>query len=86
MRHGVWKVLAKLNGGELGRFSNINTDNAHEAQSAKLTDIEIYRLSDDIAETNNRAGENPKALARLTAALESAYRDLLGDSLVWVKA
>ncbi len=84
MRQGVWKVLAKLNGGELPRFSNVNTKNVVEARGAKLTDIEIYRLSDDLAETHNRAETNPKALARLTTQLELAYRELVRDSMVWV--
>ena len=83
MRHGDWKVLAKLDHPKLRKFSNLNTGNAEIAKSAKLADIEIYRVTDDIAEAKNLAGEKPEELKRLTAALQSAYAELIADSPVW---
>ncbi len=83
MRHGDWKVLAKLDGGKIRKFSNLHTGNAATAKAAKLTDIEIYRVVDDIAEKKNLAGANGEDLKRLTALLQSEYTDLIEDSVVW---
>ena len=83
MRHGDWKVLAKLDDPTLKKFSNLFTGNAEAAKSAKLTDIEIYRVSDDISEANNLAKKNPEDLIRLTKVLEAAYAELIADSPVW---
>ena len=84
MRHGDWKVLARLDHPKLRKFSNLNTGNAEIAKSAKLADIEIYKVIDDIGEAKNLASEKPEELKRLTGVLESAYKELIADSPVWV--
>jgi len=83
MRHGDWKVLAKLDNPALKKFSNLHTGNADAAKSAKLEQIEIYRVSQDIAESEDLATANPHELARLTKVLEESYAELIADSPVW---
>lgn len=83
MRDGDWKVLAKLDGGKAGKASNLHTGNAEVLKNAKLTDLEIYRVSDDLGESQNLAAEQPEELARLRGVLQQAYRDLIADSPVW---
>ncbi len=83
MRHGDWKVLAKLDHPKLKKTSNLHSGNAEAAKSAKLTDIEIYKVTVDISEKNNLAGENPEELKQLKTLLESTYAELIGDSPVW---
>ena len=83
MRHGDWKVLAKLDGGTVRKFSNLHSGNAAVAKSAKLTDIEIYRVTDDIGEVEDLARKRPEELSRLTGIINSAYQELLSDSPVW---
>lgn len=83
MRDGDWKVLAKLDGGAVKKTSNLHRGNAEALQKARLTDLEIYRVSDDVGETRNLAREHPEELARLRKVLQEAYDDLIADSPVW---
>ncbi|MEM8955733.1 MAG: sulfatase-like hydrolase/transferase [Verrucomicrobiota bacterium] len=83
MRYGNWKVLAKLDGGELPKFQNLHPGNADQLRNATLTDIEIYQVSEDIAESKNLAQENPEKLAELTKVLETSWAELVTDSPVW---
>ena len=83
MRHGDWKVLAKLDGGKAGKFSNLHAGNAAKAKAARLTDIEIYRADRDIGEARNLASSEPGELKRLTDILNTSYRELIADSHVW---
>ncbi|MDF1751377.1 MAG: sulfatase-like hydrolase/transferase [Verrucomicrobiales bacterium] len=85
MRDGNWKVLAKLDGGSIQKTSNLYPGNADAIKSAKLTDIEIYQISEDIGESNNLAEQNPEKLSALTEKLEEAYRELIADSPVWTR-
>ncbi len=83
MRHGKWKVLAKLNGGKLSKMPNVTRENLHAIQDATLTDIELYDLTKDIAESVNVADEDPARTAKLKATLEHEYRELVKGSHVW---
>ena len=83
MRHGDWKVLAKLDGGKFRKFSNLHAGNAAAAKAAALTDIEIYRAGQDPGETRNLAASEPGELKRLTGILNSSYRELIEDSYIW---
>ena len=85
MRHGDWKVLASLNGGKLPKYSNVHPGNAEEVQGAELTDIQIFRVTEDISEEQDLAGAYPEELKRLTGVLKSAYTELLADSPVWTR-
>ncbi|MEM7013625.1 MAG: sulfatase-like hydrolase/transferase, partial [Verrucomicrobiota bacterium] len=86
MRHEDWKVIAKLNGGNFPKTQNLHTGNADAAKSAKLTDIEIYNVAEDIDESEELSAANPEKLAQLQQLLESAYADLIADSPVWKPA
>ena len=83
MRHGEWKVLAKMDRLDGKKFSNLHPGNAEAARAAKLTDIQIYRVSDDIGEAKDLATQRPGELKRLTDTLEAAYSELVADSPVW---
>ncbi|MEO1981596.1 MAG: sulfatase-like hydrolase/transferase, partial [Fuerstiella sp.] len=50
MRHGEWKVLARLNGGRFSKRQNLTPTTLAEAKSAKLTDFEIYNIAADPGE------------------------------------
>jgi arylsulfatase A len=83
MRDGDWKVLARLDEGAIGKLSNLHSGNAVRVKSATLTDVEIYRVTNDIGESRNLALENPKELHTLTSKLKKAYDDLIKNSHVW---
>lgn len=83
MRDGKWKVLARLDGGELPRFQNLTTRNLSRVEGAKLTDLEIYDMSQDTGEQNNLADSDSELAERLGDRLDAAYRELVSGSHVW---
>ncbi|MEZ6062433.1 MAG: sulfatase-like hydrolase/transferase [Planctomycetaceae bacterium] len=86
MRHGKWKVLARLNGGEFPRRENLIPDTLAEAKSAELSDFEIYNVQHDPGETQNLTDTDLPEQAQLIEALESGYRELVSDSPAWIPA
>ncbi len=86
MRDGRWKVLARLNGGELRKLQNITTRTAPLVRDAKLTDFEIYDVTTDIAEASNLVTARPELAKRLGTRLSAHYRELIADSHVWEPA
>ena len=66
MRHGSWKVLARLNGGDLPRFENLTPERLEKVRMAELTDFEIYRVTTDPGETLNLAGRGLRAIGTLS--------------------
>ena len=86
MRHGKWKVLAKLNGGKFPRLQNVTTKQAADIAKISLTDFEIYDVSQDIAESKNLAGDPSTTTTELKAKLHEAYEDLIEGSHVWTAA
>jgi arylsulfatase A len=85
MRHGPWKVLARLNGGQLPRFENLTPERLATVQAAELTDFEIYNVTNDPGETLNLADRGLKKTDELKTLLVNEYRALAGDSLAWTR-
>jgi len=86
MRHGPWKVLARLNSGKLPRYENLTPERLKLAQQAQLTDLEIYNLTSDPGETLNLAGRGLAEETELTTLLQQEYRRLADDSPAWTPA
>jgi arylsulfatase A len=86
MRHGRWKVLARLNSGNLPRLENLTPQTADMVRSAELTDIQIYDLQSDPGETLNLAGRGVPEETDLVRMLQAEYRSLAEDSAVWIPA
>ena len=81
MRHGQWKVLAKL---DLERkYTNLYDQNIAAVKAAQFIDFEIYDLSKDAGETNNLLQSNPKKKRSLINKLKQQYLELLEHSFVW---
>ncbi len=83
MRHGPWKVLARLNSGRFPRYENLTPPRLVEARTAELTDFEIYNVTDDPGETLNLAGRGLENEAELTKLLKVVYQSLANDSFAW---
>ena len=83
MRHGPWKVLARLNSGRFPRYENLTPSRLAEARDAQLTDFEIYNLSNDPGETLNLAGRGLAQDADLKSLLTDEYQSLTNDSIAW---
>lgn len=80
MRDGDWKVLAKLNHKKL---SNLYTGNEASLKAAEITNIEIYKITQDITESKNLASQYPEKLQELKKKLITEYKELLDGSHVW---
>ena len=83
LRDGPWKLLARLDGGALPRFANINTASAPQVRAAKLTDFSLYRVTDDVAEARDVSATEPAKLKELTAKMEKLYREVTTTMHVW---
>jgi arylsulfatase A len=83
MRDGNWKVLAKLNGGKVPKLQNITAETLPLVRDAKLTDVEVYEITNDINESKDLADSMPDLAKSLTEKLERAYRELVTTSHVW---
>lgn len=83
MRHGPWKVLARLNGGTFPRLENLTPESLKQAQVAELTDFEIYNLEQDPGETLNLARRDLVNEQELKTLLRDQYSALAADSFAW---
>jgi arylsulfatase A len=83
MRHGPWKLLARINSGRFPRYENLTSARLKEAKSAELTDFEIYDLEKDPGETLNLAGHGLENESQLIDLICSEYHSLANDSLAW---
>lgn len=80
MRDGDWKVLAKLN---IKRLRSINNLNEAKIKAATLSDFQIFKITDDIGESNDLSASRPEKLSELKQRLRTHYRELVNDSHVW---
>ena len=80
MRDGDWKVLAKLN---IGKTTNVTSKNEAEIKAAVLSDFQIFKVTEDIGESNDLSATMPEKSAELTQRLEDSYAKLLEESHVW---
>ena len=83
MRDGDWKIMAKLNGGKLPKYRNIDEGVAPRVREAALTDFLLYDLAEDISESTDLSEEEPEKLSEMKALLEKQYRALTADMHVW---
>ena len=86
MRHGPWKVLARLNGGRFPKRTNLTPTTLKEAQSAQLTDFEIYHVPDDPGEVVNLFDRSCDQQQELIEAIRQGYTELVQDSPAWIPA
>lgn len=82
MRDGPWKMLAKLDGGNLEKQVNVYSGNREEILAAKLTDFELYRVTEDIGEEND-VYETASASKQLKRQMERMYKELVTSSHYW---
>ncbi len=82
MRSGPWKMLAKLDGGEFPKLQNVHDGNRRRVLDARLTDFELYRVTDDVGESQDVFGESPEA-QRLQGQMQRQYRELVETSHHW---
>jgi arylsulfatase A len=85
MRTTEWKVIATLDDGELGPLQNVHDGNITQIRRARLTDVEYYRIQEDIGETANLAEINPSKAAELKQQLQLQYEELTSSNHYWIR-
>ncbi|MCA9033814.1 MAG: sulfatase-like hydrolase/transferase [Planctomycetaceae bacterium] len=83
MRHGPWKVLARLDGGSVPKMENLTPEGLKTVREAQLTDFEIYNVENDPGETRNLYHRDLAEQNHLIELFESHYRELVADSPAW---
>jgi arylsulfatase A len=83
LRDGPWKLLARLDHGELPKITNVTTATAPRVRAARLTDFSLYRLDRDIGEAHDVAAEEPERVREMAAQMEVLYRELTSKMHVW---
>jgi len=83
MRDGDLKVLMQINGGKLGRMQNLTSVDMKEVMSSELTDLEIYNVREDIAESKNLAKTDPELAGKMRKKMNKHFRSLNAGSHVW---
>ena len=83
MRHGHWKMLAKLNSGKLPKINNVYSGNIDEIRDAKLTDYELYDMDNDLGESKNLFDSENSEHQALKDLMDASYKELLAGSHVW---
>ena len=80
MRDGDWKVLAKL---DIDRAINVTTENEAEIKAANMSDIQIFKVTEDPGESNDLSASMPEKQAELEQRFKLQYQNLLDGSHVW---
>ena len=83
MRDGPWKLLAKLDGGAFPKIANVHDGNVAAVRAARLTDIQLFRVVDDVAEQVDVGARHPSELAAMRRKLEEAYAELAANAHYW---
>jgi arylsulfatase A len=85
MRTTEWKVIATLDNGKLEPQQNVHDGNISQIRDARLTDVEFYRIQEDLGETKNLAKSNPTKAAELEQQLKLIYEELTASSHFWIR-
>ncbi|MGJ8724401.1 MAG: sulfatase-like hydrolase/transferase [Roseibacillus sp.] len=80
MRHGDWKIMAKMN---IPTYIAVDHKNAEQVKAAILSDYQLFQISDDVGETNDLSKEEVAKLAEMKTLLLKEYEALLSDSHIW---
>jgi arylsulfatase A len=85
MRDGDWKVVAKLDFKKKGLISNIYNGNEESIKATPISDIQIYKITVDITESEALNDKYPEKFSELKEKLLLSYKELLDGSYVWGK-
>ncbi|GAB5406322.1 MAG: sulfatase-like hydrolase/transferase [Aureliella sp.] len=80
MRHGKWKMLARLS--DLPKLQNVNTENSKRVKATQLSDFQLFEIAKDIGELHDVSEDNA-TFSELRKTMQSAYAELIESSHVW---
>jgi arylsulfatase A len=82
LRHGDWKILARLDR-PIATRTDITEESNHALRSAELAGFELYNLRRDPSETTDLAQREPQRLAELSALLRDMYHEVRSETRTW---
>ena len=62
MHDGDWKVLATLN---ISTLRSVESRNAAQVKTARLSDFQMFKITEDIGERHDLSGSQPERLAEI---------------------
>ncbi len=80
MRHGNYKILARLN---LPTYIAVNTLNSENIKHARLSDFQLFKVSTDLDESKELSKIEPEKFTELKSLLKQEYTSLVRGSHVW---
>ena len=85
IRRSDWKLLARLevDGKALPRLRSVTTGNQKRLRAAKIGRCELYKISEDIAESRDLAEAMPAKVTEMSAELWKIYQSALTTGRVW---
>jgi arylsulfatase A len=83
LRVGDWKILATLDRSPARRTNDITEEEERDFKEAELSGFELYNLRHDVAESKDRAAEEPARLEELKKLLVAKYREVRAESPTW---
>ncbi len=83
IRDGDWKILAALDVPDRTPSGEIPADEIDSIKSAKLTNFELYHLSEDIAESKNVAADYPDRFESMKRRMSEIYADVQREAPAW---
>ncbi|MDP7275151.1 MAG: sulfatase-like hydrolase/transferase [Planctomycetaceae bacterium] len=83
LRDGDWKLLAHLQGPQLGPFGGIRPEDQHAIKTQTIGKLELYNLKTDIGETRDLVSSQPARLARMATVLKRLFTEVQDESPTW---
>ncbi|MEN8773797.1 MAG: sulfatase-like hydrolase/transferase [Akkermansiaceae bacterium] len=80
LRHGDYKMLARLN---IRTYVSVNSVNAEEVKNATLSDFQLFKVATDVHESKELSKAEPEKFSEIKALLQDEYIALVRDSHVW---
>lgn len=80
MRHGNYKILARLN---LPTYIAVKTLNSENIKHARLSDFQLFKVSTDLDESKELSKIEPEKFTELKSLLKQEYTSLVRGSHVW---
>ena len=83
LRRGDWKLSAELKAVTIRDRGGIHPLDQRAIKTARLGEMELYNLSDDIGETTDLKRSQPALFGELRAMLETQYGQVQRESPIW---
>ena len=83
IREGRWKLTAEMDAPPARDRGGINAQDQQTIKTAKLTNLKLFDMENDIAEESDVQTSEPEIFARLSASLLKLYAEVQAESPVW---